>query len=443
LKGAALAVLACGSAAWATDQTAAVPGQVDAANTPSVYTLDTAGPTTLTPVMYWLSNTSFGKWMTDNNISIQGFVEGGYFYDTNNPRLGSNATGDSPTDIAFPGGFSNRGLLDQADLLIQKTVDTSKVHWDWGIQVEQGYGTDDAQIHSDGLLDNRGYAAGVARTNDPQNQYDIVQANASLLVPLGSGLTITAGKFVTFPSEEVISSPSNYFFTHSYNFTYGVPATNTGIYGAYTFAKAVNGQDLTVKAGITRGWNQSLRDNNGAIDFMGQASGKWNDKLSWTFNTTVGPEQTGNDSNYRTLLEFIPSYSFSDQLTGLVDLLYVDDPHGSAVDPGQSAQWYSVAPYLSYKVNSYFTVNARAEYYRDQGGASVGAGYSANFYALTVGTTIHPFPTSDVLQWLELRPEARYDLSDRPVFNAAHSSALSGTGDYNEFTVAMDVIMQF
>ena len=124
-------------------------------------------------------------------------------------------------------------------------------------------------------------------------------------------------------------------------------------------------------------------------------------------------------------------------------MLYVDDPHGSAVDPGHTAQWYGVVPYLSYKWSNNFTFNFRAEYYRDQGGASVGAGFSANYYAATVGATIHPFPNDNVLQWLELRPEVRYDLSDRPVFNHAHSSALSGTGDYNELTAAMDVIMQF
>jgi hypothetical protein len=433
LMSAALAVLTCGSAAWATDNSAATPGQSDAAS-PSVYTLDASGPTSLTPVMYWLSGNSFGKWLTDNHITIQGFVEGGYFYDANNPRLGTGGNGDSPTDIAFPGAYSNRGLLDQADLYIHKDVDTSKSQWDWGFQAEGGYGVDDSYIHSHGNMDNRG-------PGHPETQSDIIQANLSVLVPLGTGLTIKAGKFVTLPSQEVISSPSNAFFTHSYNFTYGVPATNTGVLGSYTFGKLINGQDVTITAGITRGWNQSQRDNNGAIDFMGQAAGKWNDKLSWVFNAMEGPEQTGNDGNYRTLLEFIPTYAISDQLTGVLDILYVDDPHGAGA--GKSAQWYGVVPYLSYKWNSNFTFNFRGEWYRDQGGASVGTGVSANYYAATVGATIHPFPTQDVLQWLELRPEVRYDLSDRPVFNASHNSALSGTGDYNELTAAIDVIMQF
>jgi len=149
-------------------------------------------------------------------------------------------------------------------------------------------------------------------------------------------------------------------------------------------------------------------------------------------------------------VELIPSYAVSDELTLVGDLLYTDAPGDSFTDAGHAAQWYGAVAYASYKFNSYFTGNLRAEYFRDQGGAAVGDALtadgsvvSANYYELTVGTDIHPFPTNDILQWLQFRPEVRYDLSDKPAFNAAHSSAVTGTGDYSEFTVAMDAIMQF
>jgi hypothetical protein len=444
-----LSALGCSSAALAAEQATDLLSPAENAQSASVYTLDAAGPTSLTPVMYWLSGDSVGKWMTDNHLSIQGFVEGGYFYDANNPRLGTNARGDSPTLVVFPGAYSNRGLLDQADITFQKTIDSTK-SWDWGFQIEGGYGIDDAQIHSNGILDNR---AGL----HPDNQMDLIQANVSLLVPLGSGLTIKAGKFVALFGEEYINSTLNAFYSHTYSFFYAIPGTNTGVLGSYTFAKLINGQDQTLTAGITRGWNQSSRDTNGAIDFEGELSGKLTDKFSYTLNFSEGPEAPnavgpsakglkGDNSDYWTAVEFIPSYAVSDQLTASADLVYGDFPHGSATAAGHAAQWFSVAPYLSYKWNSNFTFNFRGEWYRDQGGFSVpanGGPISANYYAVTVGTTIHPFPSSDVLQWLELRPEVRYDLSDRPVFNHAHSSALSGSGDYNQLTAAMDVIMQF
>jgi len=44
------------------------------------------------------------------------------------------------------------------------------------------------------MLDNR-------PASQIQNQYDIPQANVELLVPLGTGLTLEAGKFLTIFSK--------------------------------------------------------------------------------------------------------------------------------------------------------------------------------------------------------------------------------------------------
>ncbi len=210
---AALAVLACGSSALASDpdqnlggsQTAGPVLLDDTATAPTTTTAPSQ--TTLTPIMYLLDPTPVGQWLEKNKFDITGFVEGGYFYDTNNPRLGTGPNGDSPTFVTFPGAYSNRALLDQLDLTLSKSVDSTKA-WDWGFTFENGYGTDDSFTHSHGMLDNR-------PPDDPQNQYDILQANVSLLVPLGAGLTFTAGKFVALLGQEVINPTGNAFLTHS------------------------------------------------------------------------------------------------------------------------------------------------------------------------------------------------------------------------------------
>jgi hypothetical protein len=457
--GAAAVALACASVsvARAADQSTMAAGagliapSSDVSLSPVYLQAAPSGPTSLTPIMYLLDPTSFGKWMEANGFSVTGFVEGGYFYDTSNPRMGAS---DAPTEIGFPGFYSNRGLLDQADLTIQKSFVSGKT-FDWGFQVEGGYGVDDSQIHSYGILDNRAPATIDNKFNpnpdapDPDNQFDLVQANFSVLLPIGNGLTIKAGKFVTLLGYETISPLGNQFYTHSYLFTFGLPLTQTGVLGSYTFPKLVFGNDWTFTAGVTRGWNESTRDNNGEVDFLGSATGNITDKLGLTFTASEGPESyeifpgyAGDSGNYWTVLEAIPTYKVSDQLTLAVDMLYADFPHGSFAQSGQSAQWYSVAPYAGYKINSYFTINARGEYYRDQGGFSVGTGVSANYYEGTVGVQIHPFPNDNILQYLQLRPEVRYDYSDKPIYNLAHTGTISPGGDYGEFTVAMDAIMQ-
>jgi hypothetical protein len=440
---AALAALACGSAAFAAQPAKSADLSL------SPVTLDASGPTTLTPTMYWLDGTSFGKSMEAANISITGYVEGGYFYDTNAPRLAQQ----EPTLVAFPGPFSNRGLLDQADVTIQKKIDATK-SWDWGFLFEGGYGTDYTFIHSSGLLDNRAGAA--KNSGHPQNQVDIVQGDVSLLVPVGSGLTLTAGKFVGLLSLEVINPTGNAFYTHSYNFTYGVPATNTGVTASYTFAKAWNGNDVTVLGGITRGWNQTFRDGNGEIDGIAQISTNLNDKTHLVLNAEEGPEgndpahtnigpfnegsseASGNSGNYWTTLEAILTYTASDQLTLTGDFLYNDIPHADGIVDGKNCQWYGAALYAGYKLNSNFTLNGRAEWYRDQNGFSTGT--QANYYEATAGVQIHPLPNDNIFQWLQIRPEVRYDYADKPAFNFSHEG---GRGDNDEFTVACDAIMQF
>ncbi|MGA2442477.1 MAG: outer membrane beta-barrel protein [Tepidisphaeraceae bacterium] len=436
---AAMAVLACGSAALASDEVQNLGGSQmqmvnpvlldDTTTAPATAPASATSETTLTPVMYLLDPTPVGQWLGKNKFNFTGFVEGGYFYDTNNPRLGSGPNGDAPTLIPFPGPYSNRVLLDQVDLTISKGLDTTK-SFDWGFTFENGYGTDDAFTHSHGMLDNRA-------PGNPQNQYDILQANLSLLVPLGSGLTLTAGKFVALLGQEVINPTGNLFYTHSYEFFYAIPFTNTGVMASYTFPKLLNGNDWTVEGGITNGWGQSLRDNNDAIDFLAEAKGSITSNLAMVLNVEAGPEDTGDNSDYRTTIEAIPTWTVSDQLTVVGDFLYSDDPHGAATTTGASAQWYAVVAYAGYKINSMFAVNFRGEWYRDQGGASTGT--QANYYEGTLGVQIHPLPDNNYLQFLQIRPEIRVDDSDRRVFNASHS----GGGDYSELTAAVDVIMQF
>ena len=435
-SAAAMAVLACGAAAYASDDQ---PVSLSAGGTQSVNPQlldDTTAPasapasapaeTTLTPVMFLLSNCSFGQWLANNNFNVTGWVEGGYFIDTNNPKLGTGPNGDSPTDIFFGGQYSNRVLLDQLDITFSRTVDTTK-KFDWGFTFENGYGVDYSYYHSHGLLDNR-------PPNDPENQYDITQANVDLFFGIGTGLTVTAGKFVALLGNEVNDPVGNAFYSHSYSFFYGVPDTNTGVLASYTFNKLINGNNWTATGGFTEGWNQSLRNNNGDIDFLGEFKGSITSALALVTNLEWGPEAAHDDSDYWTTIEAIPSLTVSDQLTLTADCLYSDAPHAAG---GPSAQWYGICGYAAYKINSYFTLNLRGEWFRDQGGLETGT--QANYYELTLGTAIHPLPNDNIFQYLMIRPELRGDAADRRVYDASNTAG----GEYSELTAAVDVVMQF
>ena len=51
--------------------------------------------------MFLLSNNSFGQWLSSNNFNVTGFVEGGYFIDTNNTHFGTGPQWRLPDGYLF------------------------------------------------------------------------------------------------------------------------------------------------------------------------------------------------------------------------------------------------------------------------------------------------------------------------------------------------------
>ena len=94
-----------------------------------------------------------------------------------------------------------------------------------------------------------------------------------------------------------------------------------------------------------------------------------------------------------------------------------------------------MAQYVSYAFDPHFTLNTRLEWYSDAAnGFSTGAATSADYYAATAGVAIKPFPNDKVFSNLIIRPEIRYDYSDKPVF---------ATGELDQLTFNVDAIFTF
>src|SRR5580700_8502933 len=157
LVGAALAVLALGSAAMADDsQTAINAAPAVDSSLPVTITQDSVNPIygddtgTAAPaaapaeapaapaapegaIMWGLDQIGVGKFLEKWNINIGGYAEMGYFYDLTQPK---NAPFGSPNHVSnlgapldriyFPGAYKNEVMLNQLDIAIQKTVDASK-----------------------------------------------------------------------------------------------------------------------------------------------------------------------------------------------------------------------------------------------------------------------------------------------------------------------------
>ncbi len=387
------------------------------------------------PLMAALDKIGVGDLLKKANISIGGYVEGSWEYVRATPP-GTNFISGRAFDAE-----TESILLNQLDLDIQRPVDTTKNVFDIGFNVEQIYGADGAYIHANGLTTYSPTKILGAYTSSgirqPKNQYDLNQAYLSFAIPVGNGIGIQVGKWDTLLGYEVIDAPSNPLYTHSFLFTQ-LPFTQTGALISYNVTST-----FFAEAGFSRGWDQALKDTNGDLDLTGQFKYTPNSKLTLYLNWSTGdqtpdpaPGTPGLDT-WRTVFDFIGTYAVSDNLSVTANGDYGFQPK---LDNGGTGQWYGIALYGTYSIPSfsYVAFNLRGEWFDDQDGVSPGSfnpGVPTQYYELTFGLKITPFPNNNILSNLVFRPEARWDYATKQVW--------AGGRDRNQFTAAIEGYFQF
>jgi hypothetical protein len=86
----------------------------------------------------------------------------------------------------------------------------------------------------------KNHAIGIFRDDDDAfafrntSVFDLQEAYLSYKIPVGSGLTVKAGKFVTLLGYEVVESPNNLNFSRSFLFTFATPLTHVGALASYS-----------------------------------------------------------------------------------------------------------------------------------------------------------------------------------------------------------------
>ena len=372
---------------------------------------------------------------TKPRFTIYGWIEGSF---TGNP--------DSPKDNQNFGRLfddrSNEALLNQAVITAERTLDSSVTGLDWGFKAQFMFGSDARFIHSLGLFDN------TMKTN--LYQPDLVEAYLNLHFPIFTehGVDLKVGKFVTLEGAETIDPRTDAFYSHTYIFNFGIPFNHTG---ALFTLHATSWLDLM--AGVTRGVNTSIDDNNDSPAFHGGVGLNLNGgKFVVNASTHIGPETPNNDSDLRYLNDITMTWKITDKFTSITDLNY-------ARDDGADADAYGVAQYFTYAINDKITVKIRGEIWRDDKGfyvaqfadphdpmralqgnptidpRTVGGGRTT-YGALTAGVDIKP-TVPKPLTGLTIRPEVRVDHS----FSDTHP--FNDSKDETMFTAAVDAILTF
>ena len=369
------------------------------------------------------------KFFDKTGIKIYGYAQAGYMYDTTAPQPYAG-----PTFLSF-NNLRNTPVIDKVSMNIERAVDPAKKQFDLGFRAEGIWGFDSKFIHSTGLGD----------TQTGRYQWDPLQMYVDVALPYIPA-KVRAGKWIELAGFEQFSAniygafgdPSRALYSYSYQFFYAEPGTQTGVLATY-----VLNPRWTFDAGLTRGWNQSTRDSNRYLDFLGRVTYMPTDKTTVIFVMTEGPEYPiavgrglpeGGKKDWWTALDLVITHKVTDKLSLGAGFDFVNAPRIPGLSDG-AKQWGGVAGYASYAIDPRFTLNSRLEWFNDSSdGYSTGAATGANYYEATLGVAIKPFPKDNILSQLLLRPEIRYDWSDNRVF---------GRLDRDQLTISGDVLFMF
>lgn len=404
---------------------------------------------TPTPLMAWIQCRfpSMYNRLDCCDTKIYGWMQGGF-----------TGNFDSPRDrLNYGVNFNNRSndvLLNQLYFVIEKPLDLDKKKdcFHMGYRADFFFGHDTPYWENLlGVFPNfLGDRLEVSRLTE--NGISLPQAYLDFHLPIltDRGVDVRAGRFYTLMGFEVNPAPSTYFYSHNYEFFYGMPFTHTGVLATVHLTDT-----LDFANGYVRGWDVCLSDTNDTGAYIGGLL--WNScdkRNSIALTWVTGPEQLNNNHNYRTALCL-----YYTRLFGCYnEWRFVTGGHGAwepgaSLDPTptvRSAEWYGYCAYLFYTVNPKLTLGMRAEWFRDDDGARTvftnsdngGArwnrpGYAGNFYEVTFGATWKPY------QNLRIRPEIRFDWFDGVAIDGSNSLPFNDQTDSFQTTFGIDLIWEF
>ena len=334
-------------------------------------------------------------------IAVNGFVSASYSYNFNRPDSGTNQLRVFDFD-------DNSFKVDVAEVVLQKAISKPG---EAGFRVDLAFGSSIPRVSSSfGLLQGQ--------------DVDLQQAFVSWIAPVGSGLRLDAGKFVTHFGYEVIDGYDGYNdnATRSFLFGYTIPFAHTGLKASYTFSDQLSGMFE-----LCNGWDVA-RDNNSGKSLGLQLTFTPSKTVTVYGNFMTGPERANVNSDPRNLFNVVAQWKLTDLTVFTLDAVYGSEK--GAVKPGESASWSGIAGYARLGISDTFAFCLRAEYFKDGDGARTGA-----IQKLTEVTITPEYKASSHLIF---RGDLRVDWSDADVF-----SKKDGAFKGNQATVLLNGIYFF
>ena len=314
------------------------------------------------------------------------YLQGGYNYNFKNPDSQEN-------DLRIFDHKANSFSIDLAQIMFTKDAPLGGV----GYRLKLSAGETAKWIHSRGL-------------GKADDEFDVTETYIDYLAPVGKGLKLRFGKFVTMHGAEVIEAKDNFNYSRSFLFNYAIPFTHTGLMAGYAFS-----DQLSVNLYLVNGWDNTDDNNNGKTAGLTVAYTPI-EPVALTFNLMYGPEKDHNDADKRFLFDWIGTFKPVKNLTLVVNTDYATEEHSAA--NGGTAKWYGIAGYAKYDFSDLFSTSVRAEYFNDKDGIRTTVNGVSGIPQKLKEITITP--EFRVAKSIIVRPEYRHDLSDQQAFNSGN-----------------------
>jgi hypothetical protein len=384
------------------------------------------------------------KNLSDNlGIHVHGLVDASYQYNINQPNTTQGFKGGSP-GVGVPGKVSQLRTFDlnansfdlrQGNIHIDRTVEQGV-----GFVMDLNFGQTGQVLQQS----TRYSSLGPGNIGTSNGDIDPTQFYLTYTAPVGSGLNLSAGKFVTLLGAEVIPvyNNLNYNESHSYNFGFAIPFTHTGVRAQYTFNSKIG-----ATIGLNNGWDDSAANNTGK-NVEAQAAFTPTESLSLLVNGMYGPQQANEGGPKRGIVDpiltwktpipgltTIGEYTYANEGSGATttaafsshgnSLAFASAQQlaaatGTPVGPPvygpvvitRTSEWNGAVGYLVYDLNEKLEFALRGEFFRDGEGARTGLRQTLSEVTFTTGYKIAP--------GLLARAEYRHDESNaKPFFGNA------------------------
>jgi hypothetical protein len=294
-----------------------------------------------------------------------------------------------------------------------------------------------------------GDAMNIVNSSDPANgglgtgrfgggfaQY-LKEGYFSYLAPVGKGLQVDVGKFVTPMGAEVIESKDNWNYSRGLLFTYAIPFYHFGARAKYTFNDKYN-----VTGFVVNGWNNIVDNNSGktyGFSFVGNPT----KKVSYTINYLAGPETTPTgifappvdaEDFWRQTWDAVVTYNPTAKLSLMANFDYGRGDRTTPILTVSPVYWTGGALYAKYALTANDYVAARYEYFEDHDGFMTGTTIPRLHFNEITATYQHTLASH-----LLSRFEYRRDMSQFPVYELS----TFGSPAKHQDTVSLGLIFLF